>query len=47
LVDIGQWEIKAARDIFERHDPSPSIRLLAGASIKDFPIVSRHYNIII
>jgi hypothetical protein len=46
LVDIGQWEIKAAREILERHDPSPSIRILAWASIKDLPIVSRQYNII-
>jgi len=39
VVDTGQWEIKTRREIFERHVPSPSIRLLAWASIKDLPIV--------
>jgi hypothetical protein len=39
LVDIGQWEIrvKAVREILERHDPSPSIRLLAEASVRIYP----------
>jgi len=46
-VTLGSGrEIKAATEILERHDPSPSIRLLAGTSIKDLPVVSRHYNII-
>jgi len=37
LVDIGQWEIRAARKMLERHDPSPSIRLPAGASVRISP----------
>jgi hypothetical protein len=37
LVDIGEWKIWIAREILERHDPSPSIRLLAGAFVRISP----------